>query len=170
MVKDQNDNSVPAKLVYARNRNNKKQWVCFVCTDMTLDEEKILRIYTIRWATEVYFRVGKSYLKLRTECHSTSYDAITAHMVIVAIRYMILAVSRFNNTDTRGIEEIMYGIQREIVNEMMDCAIILIIDTMLDSIRECFGATEAQIDQLVCTFISKLPEMWKCRFTQPQVA
>lgn len=33
-VSDRNGNSVPAKLVYARNRNNKKQWVCFVCTDM----------------------------------------------------------------------------------------------------------------------------------------
>ena len=65
-------------------------------------------------------------------------------MVIVAVRYMILAIARFENTDTRGIEEIMYGIQREIINKMMDCAIILIIDAFLDSVRECFGATEAQ--------------------------
>ena len=38
------------KLVYARNRNNKKQWVCFVCTDMRCSPEDILRIYTMRWA------------------------------------------------------------------------------------------------------------------------
>lgn len=170
MVKDQDGNSAPARLVYVRNRNKKKQWVCFVCTDMTLEEEQILRIYTIRWNTEVYFKVAKSCLKLRTECHSTSYDAITAHMVIVAIRYMILAVIRFDSTDNRGIEEIMYDIRREIVNEMMDCAIILIIDTLLDSIRECFGATEEQIDQLVCNFINRLPEMWKSRFTLPKGA
>ena len=37
-------------------------------------------------------------------------------MVIVAVRYMILAIARFENTDTRGIEEIMYGIQREIID------------------------------------------------------
>lgn len=167
-VSDRNGDSVPAKLVYARNRNNKKQWVCFVCTDMCRSPEDILRIYTARWACEVYFSVAKSYLKLRTECHSTSYDAITAHMVFVAIRYMILAVTRFENTDNRGIEEIMYGIQREIINEMMDCAIILIIDTLLDSVREYFGATESQINELVSVFISKLPEVWRCRFTTPQ--
>ena len=88
-------------------------------------------------------------------------------MVIVAIRYMILAVIRFENTDERGIEEIMYGIQREVINSVMDCAVILIIDTLLDSIRECFGTTEDQINRLVCVFISKLPEAWRCRFTVP---
>lgn len=167
-VSDRTGNSVPAKLVFARNRNNKKQWICFVCTDMRCSPEDVLRIYTMRWACEVYFSVAKGYLKLRTECHSTSYDAITAHMVIVAIRYMILAIARFENTDTRGIEEIMYGIQREIINKMMDCAIILIIDAFLDSVRECFGATEAQINELVCSFISKLPEVWRSRFTLPK--
>ena len=49
-VSDQGGNSIPAKLVYARNRNNKKQWVCFVCTDMRCSPEDILRIYTMRWA------------------------------------------------------------------------------------------------------------------------
>ena len=56
-------------------------------------------------------------------------------MVIMAIRYMILAVIRFENTDECGIEEIMYWIQREVINKMMDCAVILIIDMLLGSIR-----------------------------------
>lgn len=169
-VTDGDGNSIPARLVYARNYNNKKDWVCFISTDMGISEENILRIYTMRWACEVYFRVSKSYLKLRTECHSTSYDAITAHMVVVAIRYMILALFRFENTDNRGIKEIMYGIQREIVNEMMDCAITLIIDTLLESIRTYYGATESQINDLIVVFINKLPEEWRCRFSLQQTA
>jgi hypothetical protein len=167
-VADQNGKSIPAKLIYARNRNNKKQWICFICTDMECSPEDVLRIYTMRWACEVYFSIAKNYLKLRTECHSTSYDAITAHMVIVAIRYMILALERFNSTDTRGIEELMYQVQREVVNEMMDCAIILIIDTLLDSIRECFGVSESRIGELVNLFISKLPDVWRRRFKVTQ--
>ena len=105
-VSDQEGNSIPAKLVYARNHSNRKDWVCFVCTDTELDEVMILRAYSMRWKIELYFKMSKSYLKLRTECHSTSYDAITAHMVIVAIRYMILAVERFQNTDNRSLEEL----------------------------------------------------------------
>ena len=89
-------------------------------------------------------------------------------MVIVAIRYMILAVIRFDNTDDRGIEEIMYGIQREIINQMLDCAVLLIIDTLLDSVRECFGVSEDRINELVRVFISKLPAAWRKRFAVPQ--
>lgn len=91
-------------------------------------------------------------------------------MVIVAIRYMVLAVEHFQNSDSRSIEDLFYGVQREIVNELMDCAIVLMIDTLLDSIREYYNASESQIAELVCLFISRLPENWKNRFQLPKVA
>ncbi|MDE7274733.1 MAG: transposase, partial [Lachnospiraceae bacterium] len=147
------------------NRSKRKDWVCFVCTDMGLDEETILRVYTMRWSIETYFKMSKSYLKLRTECHSTSYDAITSHMVVVAIRYMILAVERFENMDNRSLEELFYGVQRDIINEMMDCAVILILDIMLQSVKQYFGASDEQINGLVCTFIENLPAPWRERFS-----
>ena len=162
--------SIPAKLVYARNHSNRKDWVCFVCTDMDADEEKILRVYTLRWKCELYFGICKGYLKLRTECHSTSYDAITSHMVVVALRYMMLAVERFNNTDNRTIEEFFYGMQREVLNEMMDCAITLILDIMLESVRRTFGASNEQMDALVSDFICNLPTEWKAKFRMPDAA
>lgn len=167
-VTDSDGNKIPARLVYARNHSNRKDWVCFVCTDMSLSEKEILEAYTLRWNIETYFKLTKSYLKLRTECHSTSYDAITSHMVVVAIRYMILSVERFKNSDNRSLEDLFYGVQREIVNELIDCAIVLVIDTLLDSVREYCHASEAQVTELVSLFISKLPENWKIRFQVPK--
>ena len=167
---DKDGNGIPAKLVYARNHSNRKHWVCFICTDLDLPEEKLLRIYTIRWKIEIYFKISKSYLKLRTECHSSNYDAITSHMVIVAIRYMILAVARFDNSDNRSLEDLFYGVQREIINEMMDCAIILILDIMLESVQQYFRATEEQINELVITFIGNLPDQWRDRFRMPEAS
>ena len=167
-VTDSSGNAIPAKLVYARNHSNRKDWVCFICTDMSLSEKEILETYMLRWNIETYFKLTKSYLKLRTECHSTSYDAITSHMVVVAIRYMILSVERFKNSDNRSIEDLFYGVQREIVNELIDCAIVLMIDILLDSVREYYHASEAQVAELVCLFISKLPENWKNRFQMPE--
>ena len=169
-ISDKDGNSIPAKLVYARNHSNRKDWVCFVCTDTGLDEETIIRTYGIRWKTELYFRMAKSHLKLRTECHSTSYDAITAHMVIVALRYMILSVERFNNTDNRSIEELFYGIQREVINDLIDCAIVIVLDAMLASVKQYFNATDSQITEMVCGFINNLPDAWKNRFQMPEVA
>ena len=170
MIRDSEENEIPAKLVYARNRNNRKDWVCFVCTDMKLDEESILRTYSYRWQIEVYFKMSKSYLKLCGECRSTSYDALTAHMVVVALRYMILAVERFHNSENISVEELFYGVQREIINQMMNVAIVTLLDILLDSVRNFFHATDEQITDLICVFIDRLPAEWKCRFKRPEVA
>ena len=160
--------SNPTQPVRPKTRNH-KDWVRFVCTDMSLSKKEILETYMLHWKVEkTYFKLIKSYLKLRTECHSTSYDAITSHMVIVAIRYMILAVERFRNSDNRSLEELFYGAKCESVNELVDCAIVLMIDMLLDSIREYYHATETQVADLICLFISKLPENWKIVFRCPK--
>ena len=161
---DKSGNSIPVRLVFARNRNNRKDWVCFVCTDLEAGEDEVLRIYGMRWNIETYFKVSKSHLKLRTECHSPNYDAVTSHMVIVALRYMILARERYRETDDRTIEELFAGMKREIQNDITDKAIELIIDTLLQSVKEFFSASDAQMDKLVTLFVSKLPGHWRSRF------
>lgn len=168
VISDKEGRSRPARLVYVRNRSNRKEWICFVCTDLSLDENTILKIYTMRWGIETYFKVSKTYLKLRTECHSTSYDAITSHMVIVALRYMILAVAKFYNSADWTIEDLFFGIQQDLIQDKVDREIILLIDALLDSVRECFGATEQQMDNLVRNFINRLPRIWQERFSIPK--
>lgn len=137
---------------------------------MELDEETILRMYTMRWSIETYFKMSKSYLKLRTECHNTSYNAITSHIVVVAIWYMILAVERFQNTDNRSLEELFYDIQRDIINERINCAVILILDIMLQGVKQYFDALNKQINGLVCTFIETLSTLWRKRFSMPEAS
>lgn len=169
-VTDDSGNTIPVKLVYARNHSNRKEWVCFVCTDVSMSEKEILGAYTLRWNIETYFKIAKSYLKLRTECHSPNFDAITSHMVIVAIRYMILAVERFKNTDNRSIEALFYGVKREIINEYTDSTIVLMLDALLESVKEYFNLSSNQIMELVSLFVSKLPAEWKGRFHLPEAA
>ena len=124
----------------------------------------------MRWGIETYFNVTKNCLKLRTECHSPNYDAITSHMVIVALRYMILAVAKFYNSNDWTIEDLFYGLQQDLIQDKVDREVILLIDAFLDSVREYFGATEQQMDALVHSFINKLPKYWQDRFTLPDAA
>ena len=70
-------NPIPAKIVCVRNKANRKDWLAFICTDTTLSEEEIIRIYGKRWQIEVFFKTCKSMLNLLGECHSLSYDALT---------------------------------------------------------------------------------------------
>ena len=91
-------------------------------------------------------------------------------MVTVAIRYMILAIERFNNTDDRTIEEFFYDLKREVFNEMLDYALTLILDIMLESIRKTFNASDDQMDTLILDFVSSLPDQWRAKFSLPNAA
>lgn len=167
-ITNKTGDSIPAKLIYARNRSNRKDWVCFVCTNLDYDEETVLHYYGARWSIETYFKIAKGCLKLRTECHSTNYDALTAHMVIVAIRYMILTVERFNNTDNRTIEEIFCEAKREVVNALIDNSVIFVLDAILNCVRDYFQASDSQIESLINMFIDSLPMPWKSKFNSPK--
>lgn len=43
------ENPIPAKIVCVRNKANRKDWLAFICTDTSLSEEEIIRIYGKRW-------------------------------------------------------------------------------------------------------------------------
>ena len=43
VVKD--GETIPAKVVYVRNRNKRKEYLCLISTDVNLDENEIIQIY-----------------------------------------------------------------------------------------------------------------------------
>ena len=42
-------NGIDARIVCVRNRNKHKDWIAIICTDMSLSEQDIIRIYGHRW-------------------------------------------------------------------------------------------------------------------------
>ena len=149
--------SLPAKIVCVRNRNNKKDWIAFICTDTNLSEEEILRIYGKLWDIEVFFKTCKSLLNLGFECHSLSYDALTAHVSLVFIRYMLLSLQQRNNSDERTISELFLLMIDELADITFGHALQLIVDIMLQMIQERFGLSDEQLNQFVADFVGRLP-------------
>lgn len=49
------EKSIPARVVYVRNRNKRKEYLCLISTDTSLSEEEIIRLYGKRWDIEVFF-------------------------------------------------------------------------------------------------------------------
>ncbi|MCR5407051.1 MAG: transposase [Lachnospiraceae bacterium] len=105
---------IPARIVCVRNKKNKKDWIAFVCTNPDLSEDEIIRIYGKRWQIEVFFKTCKSYLQLVTECHSLSYDALTAHVAIVFARYLMIAMEQRRNEDERTLGELFFFFKDEL--------------------------------------------------------
>ena len=98
--------TIPAKVVYVRNRNRRNEYLCLISTNTEIDEDEIIRIYGKRWNIEVFFKVCKSYLRLTKECRTLSYDAMTAHVAIVFTRYMMLSVENRESQDERSLGEL----------------------------------------------------------------
>lgn len=100
------EQKLPAKIVCVRNKQNKKNLIAFICTNPELSEEEIIRIYRKMWQIEVFFKTCKTYLGLVNECHSLSYDALTAHVAIVFVLYMMIALEQRKDEDYRTLGEI----------------------------------------------------------------
>lgn len=152
------EEKIPAKIVCVRNKKNKKDWVALICTDPTLSEEEIIRIYGKRWQIEVFFKTCKSYLQLVNECHSLSYDALTAHVAIVFVRYLMIALEKRRNEDDRTFGELFYFFTDELADITFAESFQIILDAMLQCIHTCFHVTEEQIDFFLEMFIHHLPE------------
>lgn len=152
---------IPAKVVYVRNRNKRKEYLCLICTDTTLDENEIIRIYGKRWDIEVFFKVCKSYLNLSRECNSLSYDAITAHTAVVFTRYMMLSLESRESNDSRSLGELFLYFS----DEMCDITWIQAFQMLLEMFRTMLSdnteLSEEKINDLVDTFMNTLPELLK---------
>ena len=149
---------IPAKIVCARNKKKKKDWIAFICTDPFLSEEEIIRIYGKRWQIEVFFKTCKSYLNLNSECHSLSYDALTAHIAIVFTRYLMIALEQRRNEDDRTLGEIFFFFTDELADITFGESFQIILAAMLESICTVFQVTEKQMDTFIELFVSRLPE------------
>lgn len=148
---------IPAKIVCVRNKQNKKDWIAFICTNPDLSEEEIIRIYGKRWQIEVFFKTCKSYLNLIGECHSLSYDALTAHVAIVFARYMMLALEQRKDEDHRTLGEIFFFLTDELADITFGESLQIILKAMFEGIYTVFQVTEAQIDAFIDIFVDRLP-------------
>ncbi|MEY8496008.1 transposase [Lachnospiraceae bacterium 29-91] len=154
---------IPAKVVYVRNRNKRKEYLCLISTDTTLDENEIIRIYGKRWDIEVFFKVCKSYLNLSRECNSLSYDAMTAHTAVVFTRYMMLSLESREGSDNRSLGELFLYFS----DEMSDITWIQAFRMLLQMFRTILNnnteLSDDKIDELVDTFMNTLPALLKAQ-------
>lgn len=154
---------IPAKVVYVRNRNKRKEYLCLISTDVKLDEDEIIRIYGKRWDIEVFFKVCKSYLNLSKECRSMSYDAMTAHTAVVFTRYMMLSLENRESNDKRSLGELFLYFS----DEMSDITWIQAFQMMLQMFRTMLSdnaeLSDEKIDEMVEAFMNAIPALLKSK-------
>ena len=152
------ENPIPAKIVCVRNKLNRKDWLAFICTDASLSEEEIIRIYGKRWQIEVFFKTCKSMLNLIGECHSLSYDALTAHVAIVFTRYMLLAIEQRQNEDQRTLGELFFFLVDEMADITFCRSLSILMEALMASLQEILKLSDQQLVAFTADFEARLPE------------
>ena len=158
---------IPAKVVYVRNRNKRKEYLCLISTDTNLDENEIIRIYGKRWDIEVFFKVCKSYLNLSRECNSLSYDAMTTHTAVVFTRYMMLSLESRESNDNRSLGELFLYFSDEMSDITWIQAFQMLLQMFRTMLTENTELSDEKISELVDAFMNALPALLK---TQLQAA
>lgn len=166
---DDKEEILPARIVYVRNRNNRKQWIGLISTDLSLSEEEIIQLYGKRWDIEVFFKMCKSHLNLGSEFQGLSYDCITAHTTIVMTRYIILAFEKRQNEDERSFGELFFLCCAEIADIQLSDALELIFGSLKEVLEECLFLSKLQISQIIDVFIAKLPSHFASIFQKKKL-
>jgi hypothetical protein len=99
----QTDERQPARWVEVRlvfsapvRANQADTWVIFLCTDVTLSDQQILKVYALRWSIEVYFKEIKQHLGFLKE-QSGRYQLAYASVHLAAMRYLLLFEAMLRN-------------------------------------------------------------------------
>jgi len=149
--------TLPAKIVFVRDKNNRKKWVAFISTDVSLPEDEIIALYGKRWDIEPFHKIIKSYLRLAKEFQMRSFDALVAHTALVLVRYMFLCLENRENKDERSLGELFFVVCDELEDISFQFAFSLIISVLECSLRDSLHLATARIDLLVQHFIAALP-------------
>jgi hypothetical protein len=81
---------IDVKLFFVRKGNNGK-WHTILSTNTSLSFTKTLKIYSIRWTVEVFFREVKQLLGLE-KIQSTNFDIQVAQTTIIMIQYLLISL------------------------------------------------------------------------------
>ena len=153
--------TLPARIVFVRNKNKRKDWIAFATTDMSLTEDEVIQLYGKRWDIEVFFKVCKSYLNLSKEFQGMSYDSMTAHTAVVMVRYIMLAVDKRQNEDPRSLGELYFLCYDELADHSFSGVMEMILRCFHDALQDFLFLDNSDIRILIDSFVDKLSKCFK---------
>jgi SRSO17 transposase len=144
----------------------KHDWAVFLTTDPSLAPQRILELYALRWAVEVYFKEAKQHLGFLKE-QSNHYAAYIASIHLTAIRFCLLVIAKITQqasgiADIRrrisaNAHQISFGAQLwqvfraiiagalEELKTLLGEAVTLILET-IESHVQCYFVQALQLD------------------------
>ena len=139
------DSSQKARLVFVRNRSNRKDWLVLLSTDLELSEDEVVAAYSQRWMIETFFKNYKQDLNAVSRCKARKYSVINANCAIAMIQYMVMAVEKRIQSDPRTLGELFVAILDEGVIEALSRTADEISALFASEVARRFGVDETEL-------------------------
>lgn len=152
------DSFIDARIVFIKDRRS-DNWLAILCTDLSISEEEVVRIYGKRWDIEVFFKVCKSFLSLAKEYQGRSYDMLVAATSIVFLRYAMLSQEARNATDDKTIGELFYYLSEELEDIKLSQSLMLFVDTLRQVLYQTPFISHKMADELMTNFLNAIPHL-----------
>lgn len=159
---------VKARLLFVRGASaqekaqpGKHDWVLFLTTDIHLEPRRILELYALRWAIEVYFKEAKQHLGLLKE-QSNHYAAYIASIHLTAIRFCFLVMAK-SLRQASGIADIRRQLSANVMSihyatqlwTVFQALITGALDTLKTSLGDSLKLVQETIEQQVQNFFAQ---------------
>ena len=110
-VPEESEKYIKVRLLFVRgiveqdkSQVGKHDGAAFLTTDLSLAPQRILELYAMRWAIEVYFKEAKQHLGFLQE-QSNHYAAYVASIHLTAMRFCMLVIDK-SMQQASGISEV----------------------------------------------------------------
>ena len=92
------------------------------------------------------------------ECHSLSYDALTAHIAILLTRYILIAMAQRQNENQRTLGELFFFLVNEIADITFSRSLGILMDALMASLQVILKLSDEQLTAFTADFEARLPE------------
>ncbi|NCB77672.1 MAG: hypothetical protein EOM42_11395, partial [Negativicutes bacterium] len=129
--------------------------------------DEIIRIYSMRWDIETFFKCTKALLKLQKEFQGRSYDMMISHTTIVFPRYILLSWQHRQQSDPRTLG----GLFLALCDEIADLDWVIALKQLLDLLDEVKKKSSKKlsvfIEKQLYNWMAALPNYIKAYFPIP---
>lgn len=152
---------IPVKIVFVQHRSKKREWLAILSTDVTLEEEEIIRLYGIRWDIENFFKCTKSLLQLGKEFQERCFDMLISHTTIVFARYIMLSWQHRQQGDDRTLGGLFLAMCDELAELDWVVALTQLFEILNDVAKKANKRIEKLIKCQLAQWMATLPNYIK---------
>lgn len=129
-------------VLYFIRQGKRGNWKTILSTDLSLNFNKTIEIYQLRWSIEVFFKETKQLLNLG-KSQSNDFDAQIADTTITMIQYMFLALrKRIDKYESIG--QLYRNTKAETLDLKLHERLIMLLFAVLEIIKDLFEDSDSE--------------------------